>query len=181
MPSTKSPHAEERPPFETPPCGGSSGRGGASRSTPAVNAAPFLRFLRSLGASRSQIGYALRLARRELRGGVRGFRVFLACLGLGVGAIAGIGSLTEAVVAGMRGDARLLLGGDVSARLSYRPAGEAERQFLAASGTLSEVAKLRAMARSLDGARRSLIELQAVDAAYPLYGAISLTPASPLG
>src|SRR5580704_5435637 len=140
MPSTKYPHAEEHPK-------------GASRSTPAVNAAP---------SSWSQLSYALRLARRELRGGVRGFRVFLACLVLGVGAIAGIGSLTEAVVAGIRGDARLLLGGDVSARLTYRPAGEAERQFLAASGTLSEVAKLRAMARSLDGARRSLIELQAV-------------------
>src|SRR5207302_3604893 len=124
--------------------------------------------------------YAVQLARRELRGGVRGFRVFLACLVLGVGAIAGIGSLTEAVVAGIRGDARLLLGGDVSARLSYRPAGEAERQFLAASGTLSKVAKLRAMARSLDGDRRSLIELQAVDAAYPLYGEVTLAPAQPL-
>src|SRR5437870_6975655 len=87
--------------------------------------------------------YALRLARRELRGGIGGFRVFLACLVLGVGAIAGIGSLTEAVVAGIRGDARLLFGGDVSARLTYRPVGEAERQFLAASGTLSEVANLR--------------------------------------
>jgi len=32
---------------------------------------------------------------------------------------------------------------------------------------LSETAKLRAMARSLDGARRSLVELQAVDDAYP--------------
>src|SRR5437868_721982 len=168
MPSTKYPHAEERPK-------------GASRSTPVVYAAPFLRFFRSLGASRSQIGYAFRLAARELRGGVRGFRVFLACLVLGVGAIAGIGSLTEAVVAGIRGDARLLLGGDVSARLSYRPAGEAERQFLAASGTLSRVAKLRAMARSLDGERRSLIELQAVDAAYPLYGVVTLMPALPLG
>jgi putative ABC transport system permease protein len=132
------------------------------------------------GRRRSQLSYAFQLARRELRGGVRGFRVFLACLVLGVGAIAGIGSLTEAVVAGIRGDARLLLGGDVSARLTYRPAGEAERQFLAASGALSEVAKLRAMARSLDGARRSLIELQAVDAAYPLYGAVTLTPALPL-
>jgi putative ABC transport system permease protein len=167
MPSTKHPHAEERPK-------------GASRSTPAVNATPSLRFFPDLGASWSQLSYALRLARRELRGGVRGFRVFLACLVLGVGAIAGIGSLTEAVVAGIRGDARLLLGGDVSARLTYRPAGEAERQFLDASGTLSEVAKLRAMARSLDGARRSLIELQAVDAAYPLYGAVTLAPALPL-
>ena len=123
--------------------------------------------------------YAFRLAGRELRGGVRGFRVFLACLVLGVGAIAAIGSLRAAVEAGMRADARLLLGGDVSARLTLRPADDAERAFLASGGTLSETASLRAMARSLDGKRRSLIELRAVDAAYPLYGARSmLAPAA---
>src|SRR5216683_7692762 len=125
--------------------------------------------------------YALRLARRELRGGIGGFRVFLACLVLGVGAIAAIGSLRAAVEAGIRADARTLLGGDLSARLAHRPASEAERQFLASSGTLSESAKLRSMARSLDGERRSLVELQAVDDAYPLYGAVTLAPARPLG
>src|SRR6266849_2545873 len=124
--------------------------------------------------------YALRLARRELRGGIGGFRVFLACLVLGVGAIAATGSLGAAVEAGIRGDARTLLGGDVSARLVYRAASGPERQFLAASGTLSETAKLRAMARSLDGARRSLVELQAVDQGYPLYGKVALAPAQKL-
>ncbi len=119
---------------------------------------------------------AIRLAGRELRGGVRGFRVFLACLVLGVGAIAAIGSLRAAVEAGLRADARLLLGGDVSARLTLRPADAAERTFLARSGTLSETASLRAMARSLDRNRRSLIELRAVDAAYPLYGTVDLSP-----
>ena len=97
-----------------------------------------------------QIGTAVRLAGRELRGGVRGFRVFLACLVLGTGAIAAIGSLRAAIEAGLRADARLLLGGDVSARLTLRPADAAEREFLARSGTLSETASLRAMARSLD-------------------------------
>ena len=129
---------------------------------------------------RSQLGYALRLARRELRGGIGGFRVFLACLVLGVGAIAAVGSLGAAVEAGIRRDARTLLGGDVSARLVYRQANDDERRFLAASGTLSETAKLRAMARSLDGARHSLVELQAVDGAYPLYGSVALAPAQPL-
>src|SRR6266566_4094414 len=124
--------------------------------------------------------YALRLARRELRGGIGGFRVFLACLVLGVGAIAAVGSLGAAVEAGIRGDARTLLGGDVSARLIYRQANDDERRFLAASGTLSETAKLRAMARSRDGARHSLVELQAVDEAYPLYGSVALAPSQPL-
>jgi putative ABC transport system permease protein len=123
---------------------------------------------------------AVRLARRELRGGIGGFRIFLACLVLGVGAIAATGSIGAAVEAGIRGDARTLLGGDVSARLAYRRASEPERQFLAASGTLSETAKLRAMARSLDGTRRSLVELQAVDDSYPLYGKVALAPSQTL-
>jgi putative ABC transport system permease protein len=131
-------------------------------------------------AARPPRCYALRLARRELRGGVAGFRIFLACLVLGVGAIAAIGSLEAAVAAGIRADARALLGGDASARLAMRPASAAERRFLAASGRLSEVTRLRVMARPLAEGRQSLVELQAVDRAYPLYGALALRPAMPL-
>jgi len=120
--------------------------------------------------------YAFRLAARELRGGVRGFRVFLACLVLGVGAIAGIGSLGATVTAAIHQDARVLFGGDVSARLVHREASADERRFLDASGAVSEIALLRAMAVSLDGQRHTLIELKAVDGAYPLYGALTLTP-----
>ncbi len=120
--------------------------------------------------------YPLRLAARELRGGVRGFRIFLACLVLGVAAIAGIGSLGASVGSAIRDDARTLFGGDVAARLAHRQAAPAERQFLAASGKVSEIALLRAMAVSLDGARHTLIELKAVDDAYPLYGTVGLSP-----
>ncbi len=133
-----------------------------------------------LQARRQRSFYALRLAARELRGGVRGFRIFLACLVLGVGAIAGIGSLGAAVGGAIHQDARVLFGGDVSARLVHREASAAERQFLDASGAVSEIALLRAMAVSLDGARHTLIELKAVDAAYPLYGAAALAPAQDL-
>src|SRR5262249_9642238 len=124
--------------------------------------------------------YALTLARRELRGGLAGFRVFLACLALGVGALAAIGSLNAAVDAGIRADAPALLGGGVRARLVYRAASEPEHAFLAQSGVLSESAGMRAMARSLGGERRSLVELQAVDAKYPLYGTVTLSPTQPL-
>ena len=127
------------------------------------------------------LAYAIRLARRELRGGVVGLRVFIACLVLGVGAIAGIGSLAASLSAGIAGDARELLGGDVEAQLAYRPANAAEDAFLAQSGTLSEVASMRAMARANDGHRQSLIELKAVDDAYPLYGKMALSPAQTLG
>jgi len=39
---------------------------------------------------------ALRLARREMRSGLAGFRLFIACLALGVAAIAGILSFSRA-------------------------------------------------------------------------------------
>jgi putative ABC transport system permease protein len=124
--------------------------------------------------------YALQLARRELRGGLRGLRVFLACLVLGVSAIAAVGSLAASVTAGIKADARDLLGGDAEARLAYRTAGPAEHRFLTQSGSVSEVATMRAMARTVDGDRRSLIELKAVDRAYPLYGSVVLSPAQGL-
>ena len=124
--------------------------------------------------------YALRLARRELRGGLRGLRIFLACLVLGVTVIAAIGSLAASLTASIKDDARELLGGDAEARLAYRAAKPAERDFLAVSGSVSEIATMRAMARAPDATRRSLIELKAVDSAYPLYGTVSLTPAQSL-
>jgi putative ABC transport system permease protein len=123
---------------------------------------------------------AWRLARRELRGGLKGFRVFLGCLALGVAVIAAVGSLAAAVDRGLDEDARALLGGDIELHLVHRPASGAERGFLAARGALSEVAEMRAMARTEDGDRRSLIQLKAVDQAYPLYGAMALAPAEGL-
>lgn len=119
----------------------------------------------------------LRLARRELRTGLKGFRIFLACLALGVAAIAAVGSVSSAMMAGIEGDARRLLGGDVDLRLVHRPADAAERAFLEASGRVSAVAEMRAMARTVDGSARTLVELKAVDDAYPLVGAVGLEPA----
>jgi len=122
---------------------------------------------------------AFRFARRELRGGLGGFRIFLACLALGVAAIAGVGSLTSGIVAGLSADGRALLGGDLELRLTHREATPAERDWLAARGVVSEVAQMRAMARPVGGLP-TLVELKAVDGLYPLYGAPVTTPAAPL-
>ena len=127
------------------------------------------------------LALAFKLARRELRAGVKEFRVFIACLALGVGAIAGVGSLSESIVAGLRADARTLLGGDVDLRLVSRPAPPAEAAYLAANAeALSKVVEIRAMARPEQGAKRTLVEMKAVDDAYPLTGAVELAPAQPL-
>ena len=71
---------------------------------------------------------ALRLARRELRGGFAGFRIFFLCLTLGSAAIAGVESLSDAFLTGLQDQGRVLLGGDVSVQLVHRPAGNARRR-----------------------------------------------------
>ena len=118
---------------------------------------------------------ALKIARRELRAGVSGFRLFLACLALGVAAIAGVGSLARAVTDGLATEARAMLGGDVALRAVHRPVETAQREFLQREGTLSEAVALRSMARLGDA--RTLVEVKAVDGAYPLYGVVGLEPA----
>lgn len=124
---------------------------------------------------------ALRIARRELRGSFSSFRIFLACLALGVAAMAGVGSVSSAMMAGVERDAREILGGDVDFRLTHRPASPEQVDWFRASGRLSEMVEMRAMARRADGDRRTLIELKAVDGAYPLYGAVTLAGDGALG
>lgn len=119
---------------------------------------------------------AFRLARRELRGGLKGFRIFLACLLLGVAAIAGVRSLSAGLLEGLERDGRAILGGDAVLRLNYRTATPEQQDWLSRRGTVSVAAEMRALARTPDDARASLVELKAVDSAYPLYGALTLQP-----
>jgi len=115
---------------------------------------------------------ALRFAARELRGGVRGFRIFLACLMLGVAAIAGVGSLAAAVRASLEADARAILGGDVEIAYTHRTATQEQLRYVAARGSLSSIAEMRGMART--DAARTLVEIKAVDGAYPLVGTVTV-------
>ncbi|HMN51324.1 MAG TPA: FtsX-like permease family protein [Xanthobacteraceae bacterium] len=128
----------------------------------------------------SRYAIALKLALRELRGGVRGFGVFLACLAIGVTAIAGVGSFARALSDGMLREGERILGGDISFSLIHRQADPAEMTFLKGKGAVSEIASLRAMARVTNGAA-TLVELKAVDDAYPLNGKVELDPNVPLG
>ena len=121
------------------------------------------------------LGLTLRLAVRELRAGLRGFHVFMACLALGVTAIAGVGSFARSLEAGLAGEGRTILGGDLAFTLVQREASAVERAFLDRRGKVSAAATMRAMARTGDG-RTSLVEMKAVDDAYPLYGAVATEP-----
>ena len=124
---------------------------------------------------------ATRLARRELRAGLRGFGVFLACLALGVGAVAGVGSLAASHGAALARDAAALLGGDLEATLAQRPASPEELAALTALGRVSHLVSMQTMARRAAGpGKRALATLRAVDDAYPLYGTVTLDPPQPL-
>ena len=126
----------------------------------------------------SQIKLSLRLTLRELRTGVRGFSVFLACLALGIWAMAAVGSLSRSLTEGLEREARVILGGDIALTLNQREAKTDELAHLSSLGELSKIATLRAMIRVGDDS--ALIELKAVDALYPSVGAVVVEPALPL-
>ena len=122
----------------------------------------------------------LRLALRDLRGGLRGFGIFLACIALGVAAITGVGSLSRALSDGLARQGRVILGGDATFNLVQRAATPQETAFLASRGRLSHVAVLRAMARGEGAGSAALIELKAVGPEYPSVGKLGLEPSQPL-
>ena len=117
----------------------------------------------------------LHFAWRELRGGLRGFGVFIACIALGVLAIAGVGSVANSLADGLASAGSVILGGDLAFSLVQREANASERAFLGAHGTVSGVATLPTMARTADG-RTTLVDVKAVDDAYPLVGTVTTSP-----
>lgn len=133
----------------------------------------------------------LRIAIREMRGGrtggrVRGFRIFLLCLLLGVAIVAGVGSIAAAIDAGIAADGKRILGGDYEFRLTYQPLDQDQANALKSGTELSHTVEMRAMARAAteaEGAHAgnaTLVELKAVDLIYPLYGKVVLDPEMPL-
>ena len=121
-----------------------------------------------------------RFALRELRGGLQGFRIFVACIALGVMAIAGVGSFSRSLTDGIDREGQVILGGDLSFILIHREVNDAERRFLESRGQVAASATMRAMA-STAGGQRALVELKAVDGLYPLYGKVVLDPDVTLG
>lgn len=129
--------------------------------------------------SASRLSLATRFAMRELRGGLRGFRVFLICLALGVAVIAGIGSLRTAIETGLSEEGAVLLGGDAELGFTYRRASPQEQAWMDANALRrSEVIDFRSMA--VVGDERALTQVKAVDTAYPLVGTVRLSPDLPL-
>lgn len=122
---------------------------------------------------------AWRLARRDLSARFRGLRLLLVCLFLGTMALTAIGSLTAAIESELESRGGELLGGDLQVSVWQRGLTAEERRSLAANGPISEGVRLQAMARR--GESAVPIELKAVDAAYPLYGALTLKDGRSVG
>lgn len=118
----------------------------------------------------------LRVAMVDLRGDLRRFGILLACLALGVATISIVGSVGAALQAALDRDARLLLGGDLEAGLSYRAAEPAERELFASLGTMSEV--IEVMGNGRVGEDNAFLALRAVDANYPLVGSVAVENAA---
>ncbi|HZR71930.1 ABC transporter permease [Bradyrhizobium sp.] len=135
--------------------------------------------LAELVTSNRPASLPLRYALRELRGGLRGFYVFIACIALGVMTISGVGSVAASLSDGLAREGRTLLGGDVAFSLFQREAKPDELAFLNSRGKVSSIATLRGMARAEDG-RLALVEIKAVDGDYPMLGQLSLAPDLPV-
>lgn len=120
----------------------------------------------------SALGGWLRVAFRDLRGDLRRFTILLACLALGVGTITIVGSVSAALQSALLRDARVLLGGDLDATLSYRSATEDEKTIFATLGTLSE--QVEVLGRANSETASAFISIRAVDGNYPLVGAATV-------
>lgn len=135
--------------------------------------------------SRRQFGRLASFAMRELRGGLQGFYVFVACVALGVAVITAVGALTDALRAGFEQQGEILLGGDVTLSRPHRRAEPAERTWMESRGRVSETATLRAMAggpmpanRSWSSSRASTKPIRSSGASHLATGRASMPPSA---
>jgi len=120
------------------------------------------------------LALAIRFAMRELRAGLRGFYIFLGCIALGVAAISGVNSVANSITQGIASESQTILGGDLSFSLVQRETSAEQIAFLKSKGDVSNIITMRAMARNTIAEEQTLVELKAIDDAYPLYGDFKL-------
>ena len=128
-------------------------------------------------------GFAARMAWRETRGAWRHFAAFFGCVAVGVAALVSVGTLASNLDRTLAREARTLTGGDLELR-SARPLDATERGVLAglepAGAVTTVVRDVAGMARNPARGSTLLVELRAVEGAYPLYGRVQTTPPTPL-
>ncbi|MBX9662197.1 MAG: ABC transporter permease [Novosphingobium sp.] len=118
---------------------------------------------------------AWRLARRGLDWRFRGLRLLIVCLVLGTAALSAIGTLTGGIGRELAARGQSMLGGDLELTLAGREAAADELAAMRGMGAVSQGVRLQAMARRAENADDAVpVELKAVDARWPLYGAFTV-------
>lgn len=128
-------------------------------------------------AKANRLRLAFRFSCREMRGGLKGFYIFLACIALGVAAIGGVGGIARMIDKEFSEQGKAVLGGDIKVSLTQRAASDRELAFLNRQGEVASAIWMRTMARRTDDQSQLLVEAKAIDNRYPLYGVLKTTPA----
>ncbi|HEU0311005.1 MAG TPA: ABC transporter permease, partial [Sphingomicrobium sp.] len=113
----------------------------------------------------------LKLALRDLRGGLAGLGLLWLCLAVAIAGLASVTSLASSVDRAIADNGRQLLGGDLMLSVAQRDAGIEEKAAIDAIGPSSKSVTTRAMLVAADG-RSLLSELSGVDSAWPLVGKV---------
>ena len=140
-----------------------------------AGAAPEIRTERD-AAGGANLALAFRFALRELRRGLSGFGIFVACIALGVAAIVGVNAVALSITQGVLDEGKVILGGDISFGTLQRPLAPDERAFVEGLGETARSTTMRAMSRTLDNSEQVLVEAKAVTPNYPLVGTLVTDP-----
>jgi len=118
---------------------------------------------------------ALRLALRDLKGGLAGLGLLWLCLAVATAGLASVTSLASSIDQAIASNGRELLGGDLMLSVAQREATAAEREAINSLGRSSKSIGTRAMLVAPDG-RSLLAELAGVDRNWPLAGQLQFAP-----
>ncbi len=118
----------------------------------------------------------LRLALRDLRGGLSGLGLLWLCLAVAIAGLASVTSLASSVDSAIAVNGRELLGGDLMLSVAQREASMEERAAIDALGRSSKSVTTRAMLVA-PGGRSLLAELSGVDQNWRLAGEVDWGPA----
>ncbi len=122
--------------------------------------------------------FLLKLAWQDLRGSGQSLWVLCACLLLGVTLVAATAGLYQQVWSGLEADSRKYSGGDLQVESRAR-LPEPALGWMRERGDVSLLIELDTMMGTQAGDFQ-VVEVQSVDRHYPLYGALTLSPARPL-
>ena len=127
------------------------------------------------------MSFIIRMALREVRASWQRLLFFFVCISVGVASIVAIRSVIQSVRAGLTNQAREMTGGDMVVR-SNNPFTPRVQQTVAREAregritTIANTIEIATMVRPGDTSRNAtkVVELLAVDEAYPLYGTLTL-------